>query len=177
VSEHAGAERGFTLLEVLIVGVIMVIVAGITIPAVQSKVFSDPLKQAALSVAGFTRKAEQAGRESMWGCRLVIAPAQNTIAIHLATGSGKAAGPLQGPAGSTGLQVLRLPEGIRLHPMGMEQSGAPSGEPVSVWVNNRGMIDSFVLHISDKNRTMILRNQPFLNDIQISLDDPGTRGG
>jgi prepilin-type N-terminal cleavage/methylation domain-containing protein len=177
VSDQSRTERGFTLLEMLVVGVIILIVAGITIPAVKFGVFSDPLKQAAISVAGFARKAEQTGRASLRGCRLVITPAQNSIAIQLPPDPEKAAEKSSSTAGSADLDVLRLPEGVRLQTMDSELNTPLSREPVSIWVNNRGLIDSFVLHISDDTRTLVLSNQPFLDGIQISFDDPGTSGG
>jgi prepilin-type N-terminal cleavage/methylation domain-containing protein len=176
VSDQAGAERGFTLLEVLVVSVIIVIVSALTIPALQSPISSDPLKQAALSVAGFTQKAKQAGRSSTRGCRLVITPAENSIAIQFPSDDGEAAGLPRSPAGKADLPLLKLPEGVRLQAVNSEQNESRGGEPVSIWVNTRGMIDSFLLQISDGTRTMVLRNQPFLHEIQISLDKPGTSG-
>ncbi len=176
MSDQAGSERGFTLLEVLVVSVIVLIVSAITIPALQSPISSDPLKQAALSVAGFTRKAKQAGRSSAWGCRLIISPAENSIAIQFPSDDGEAAGLHGSSAGKTDLLLLKLPEGVRLQAMNSEQSEPQGGEPVSIWVNTRGMIDSFVLQISDGTRALVLKNHPFLYEIQISLDKPGTSG-
>lgn len=163
------AQQAFTLLELLVVGVIMLVVLFITIPNIEPRFLFDPLNRAARTIAAEVGKARQIGRTSESYCRLIIDPVKNTLSISETLDSAEStpAGPVLGPR-----RVLNLPEGVTLRVVRPESAPNQAAGPVLIWVNNRGMVDSFILHLSDGTRTLLVQNQPFLPDLIISVHDP-----
>lgn len=92
------AQRGVTLMEILIVLVILSLLAGVSFPAVSAGLDSIRMRSAADSIAGIFTEAVNRAERAQEPLEVVISPADGTIAIRgLRTGFER---------------DLRLPEGV-----------------------------------------------------------------
>lgn len=153
-------QKAFTLLEMLVVTMLLLIMLGVAIPGVGGLLSMDPLKKSAISIGAGIQKARSQGAASGNGCTLIIDVAKKELSI-VVNGTRK-----QTP--------IRLPDAITIQSVVTADNRQEDGEPLSIFVNNRGMIEPLFVQISDGDRVLGVKSSPFLAGIQI-VDHPVER--
>jgi len=155
-----GCQKAFTLLEMLVVTMLLLIMLGVAIPGVGGLLSMDPLKKSAISIGAGIQKARSQGAASGNGCTLIIDVAKKELSIVV--------------NGTRKQKPIRLPDAITIQSVVTADNRQEDGEPLSIFVNNRGMIEPLFVQISDGDRVLGVKSSPFLAGIQI-VDRPVER--
>ena len=153
-------QKAFTLLEMLVVTVLLLIMLAVAIPGIGGLLSMDPLKKAAISIGAGIQQARSQGAASGKGCTLIIDVAKKELSIVV--------------NGTIKQKPIRLPESVTIQSVVTADNRKKDGEPLSIFVNNRGMIEPLFVQISDGDRVLGVKSSPFLAEIQI-VDRPVDR--
>lgn len=167
------AHRGFTLLELLVVCVLIALMLSVAVPNLRSLYRNDPLAQSAHAVEQIVARAQSTAIELDGHVRLSIDTSANMLAIHPERGLEEKHG--QSDADETGFTV-RLPQRVVISSVWTSSVKRDKGEPISAWINERGMVEPLVVNISDGGRVMGIRFSPFvpleISDREVVPADP-----
>lgn len=157
-----GSARGFTLLELLVVSILISIMLGLTIPRVQGMLFNDPLKRSARLLSKAVVEAKQLALGSDHGAVLLIDISSGRLALRSQKGE-----PSRKATGGSEPVRLKLADSVSIASVWSLSKGRSRSGTVPVWVNRRGMIEPLIIELRSADRVMTLRASPFLADIEI----------
>ncbi len=155
------SDQGFTLLELIVVGVLIGLMLAVTIPNIQSLLVNDPLKESVRLIAAAMTEAKRKGMGSE-GAILAVDVAANKLVIR--SGAKKQDQPGTKSADS---QTVKLADSVSIISIWTHVSERRSDTIISLWVNKRGMIEPVIINVSDGERVMGLKSSPFLADIEV----------
>lgn len=155
--------RGYTLLELLVVLILISILITLAVPTLKSTLSVDPLKMTAMKVAGLVRAArEQAVRDQQEYLVEVNFP-ENLLSVRRA---GQQL-PDEEEDELREKNTVRMPEDVDLVDVWEKSTGSLSeGVPV-IRVGRRGYMTETILHLSDGDAIVGIRFTPFLDKVDI----------
>jgi prepilin-type N-terminal cleavage/methylation domain-containing protein len=152
---------GFTLLELLVTLVLIVILCGLSFPAVRTTLYSDELETSARKLTGLITETSQLAMQSRTWYQLRFDLAANRVTAS----SVDATSDEEQEAEKT----LQLPDSVRLQDLVSSHGGKKNtGDPV-IFFSPRGYVDKTYIHLrsgSDSNLTLLL--SPFLGSIEVA---------
>jgi len=165
-------QRGFTLLELLIVCLLITISLAVSIPTLRSSLLTDQLAAGSRKVISLLTSAR--GRAARDGVPQLISfdlserkiwyeavPDRESLDGEENTEEMEGTGPVRS-------QIL-LPEGIRIEEIS-QAGGGDDYDPLKdgLWVSKQGYMDKTFIRLSDEdNETLYLLIMPFFFDIAV----------
>ena len=134
-------EKGFSLLELLVVLGLAGIIAALTLPRLGTWPLSDPLASAAARIAGLIAGVKIAALQSGKAHLLVIDLDQGRLWFEEA-----AAEKLRRPPARA---VVVIPERLKLRQVTVAGKSTPEGGPIRVWVSPQGLLRPVVLDLAE----------------------------
>jgi len=179
-------DRGFTLIEMIVVLALIGIMLFIGLPAFRDNLFDSSLKSTSRKVIGFVRGIrEMAARErqsyylhidmieeSLWFAEDPDKPVwfdpmvqpQQTEKIPTVPESDKE---VKGEKTSHQKKLV-FPDEVRIFEVETADSGKFSGGEKKIWISPKGYMEQMVLHLENRNEKIFsLHFQPFLKNVII----------
>ena len=155
-------QRGFTLLELIVVVALMGLLLVVSVPAMRNTLLDDPLQSSGRKMIGYiTGVRSKAVREQV--SYLLYVDLDENRLWHVKESEEK-----QGEQEVPEEGVLKLPEDVNLRDI-WSRSGGTSGRGIrEVWISRQGYLDETVLHIEDDGgESLSLLLAPFLPGVEI----------
>lgn len=155
-------SRGFTLLELIIVLVLIGLLLVVSIPALRDRMFDDPLRSAGRKLIGYIDGVRDKAVREQQPYVLFIDLDENRL-WHLRESdlnTGEAVVPEKG--------VLQLSAGVELTDVWMKATGTIAIGIPELWVSRQGYLDQAVFHLeSGGEETLSLRVLPFIPTVEV----------
>jgi len=155
-------DRGFTLLELIIVLVLMGLLMTVSVPALRNTFLGDPLRSAGRTLIGYIGGVREKAVSERQAYVLYIDLDRNRL-WHLPekdAGSGEAEVPEKG--------ILEMAEDVEIRDIWSKAGGTVSRGVAEIWVSRQGYLDRTVIHLEDGDgEALSLRMLPFLPDIEV----------
>ncbi len=159
------SERGFTLLELLVVLTLIAIMLALSVPAFRTSLFTDQLRQSARSIIGILHEVRQAATGSRSGCYLDIDLGENQLSYTCP----------QPPAQGEDLQssedtpapAVKLGPAVRVSSLWSGDDNSVASGTVSLWVNQNGQMDRLIINLTDGEKELALISSVFVAEIRL----------
>jgi prepilin-type N-terminal cleavage/methylation domain-containing protein len=167
---------GFTLLELMLVMVIIVMMTAFAVPALRTTLFSDQLKSSARKLIGLIAEASQEAAASQSVYQLHVDLDGNIVRME-----SEAAGTGDDDMRPAETKQLTLPESIRIVDVSSSYGGKRSLGETTIRFTTRGYVDKTLIHLrADDGRDMTIMLSPFLGvtriyDTYIDIEDDQIR--
>ena len=162
-------EHGFTLLELLIVAILISIMLAVSVPAFRNSLFTDPLKLSARQVIGTIREARQRAVSTEKGCELTVDIDANSLSLACPQPFEKED---QEKKPEPEIErILSLPSQVTITSVFDGAQEEHSTGIVSLWINNRGLMEPAIINLSDGSDEIGLAQSPFISAIWMA-DQP-----
>lgn len=167
-AKSANRERGFTLLELIVVCALIGIMLSLSIPSLRMSLFSDPLKSSARNLIGLVNGVRELAVRHQQPYLLYISEPEKRIWYEREE---KIAVEDVEKQQKKELQELRLPDTVSIS--GVWVGGdEPSQDQTVVWISKQGYIQRTRIRIEDADGThLIVQFFPFLDSVTIA-DSP-----
>ena len=156
-------DNGFTLLELLVVSVLVVIMLSLSIPAFRTNVLTDQLRQAARRTIGTVTEVRHAALGSESGCFLEVDVGDNQISYTCPKSNGDA----ESEDDSARSGTMKMPEGIRITSVWSGDEDNTDSENAPIWINRQGLMDQLIINLTDGDRELALVSSVFENTIKL----------
>lgn len=157
------SERGYTLLELLVVLVLISILITLAVPTLKNTLSVDPMKMSAMKIVGLVKAAREQAVRDQQEYLIEVDFSENLIAI-------RREGDQLPEAEEQELRernTVRMPENVDLLDIWEKNLGSLSeGVPV-IRIGRRGYMTETILHLSDGNAVVGMRFAPFLEKVDI----------
>ncbi len=161
----ATTERGFTLLELLVVLTLIAIMLALSVPAFRTSLFTDQLRQSARSIIGTIHAVRQAAAGSRNGCYLDIDLGENQLSYTCPKP------PAQGEevetSEDTPAPVVKLPSAVRVASLWSGIDEQVTSGTASLWVNQNGRMDQLIINLTDGEKELALICSVFIAGIRL----------
>ena len=170
MSTDKKGSRGFTLLELMIVMVIIAVLTSFVIPSLRTSLFSDQLKSSARKVIGLVSEASQEAVRNQAIHYLHFDLEQNQIVLR-----SEKSGSESEEEGKT--LSLKLPDSVRVVDVTSVNGGKRAQGETELRFSKQGYVDKTLIHLrSDDGRDMTVMLSPFLAvtrvfDSYVDLED------
>ncbi len=155
------AEKGFSLVELLVVCALIGIMISISTPALRKVFSSDPLKTTVRKAIGLVSGARELAISSQQPYFFYINRQENHLWYERDRQT------KEGERESTG--HLRFPEGIRIQEIITAGKDVSAMEQVAVWITRRGyMHETSIRFADDTGHSLILQFLPFVDAVQVT---------
>jgi prepilin-type N-terminal cleavage/methylation domain-containing protein len=165
-------RRGFTLIELMVVLVLLSIMLAFSIPRFRATILDDPLKQAARQLITLIREARQRAAVSDLGCYLELDIEGGAIKLFCPVpirtteeeeADGDADSTEDGPVLSITVSDPVTIESI----FTADDERVTTGTAV-LWINRRGLMEPSIINLSDGDEAVGLRVSPFLPAVEVA---------
>lgn len=160
------SERGFTLLELIVVCALIGIMLSFSVPSLRMTLFSDPLKSTARNLIGLVNGVRELAVRHQQPYLLHISEAEKRIWFEMENSN--EAEKREDRRG----QELVLPETVNIS--GMWIGGVESSEDRKViWISKQGYIQRTLIRIEDKDgKHLNIQFFPFLDSVTVAEKSP-----
>lgn len=156
------SSRGFTLVEIMMVMVIITIVTSFAVPNLRSSLYADPLKSTTRKLVGLVAEASQKAVSKRAVYLLNIDFERNQVWIS----PGKAE---EEELERARLRRLDIPGSVRVADVASVYAGKRSAGTTTVRFTEKGYVDRTFIHLrADDGRNMTLMLSPFMAVTRIS---------
>ena len=169
--------RGFTLVEILVVMMLISLVTAFTLPAIRTSLFSDQLKKTARRLVGFVTEVSQDAMRNQSEYSLNFDMEQNRVWATPGATPNK-----QDEQSEKSREIkLEVPESVRVVDVASIHGGKFSQGKATLFLSKKGYIDKTAIHLrSDDGRDMTIILSPFLGvtrifDSYVDLEDERAR--
>ncbi len=171
---QSNQSRGFTLIEILVVMVLISLVTAFTIPSIRTSLFSDQLKATARRLVGFVTEVSQNAVSNQSEYRISFDLEENRVWATPGAAKNKQ---------DEEVKEIKLvvPESVRIVDVVSANSDKNSQGTATLYLSKKGYIDKTAIHLrSDDGRDMTIVLSPFLGvtrifDSYIDLEDERAR--
>lgn len=154
------ACRGFTLIELIVVMVLLSILTAFAIPGIRTTLFADQLKSTARQLIGLVNEIGQAARSKQQSYFLFFDSESNTFQVQ--TNEAKSEDEEENQ-GKERFKQVRVPDGVRVVDIMTAHGGIDSLGDLSIRFSKKGYVDETLIHLSDDDgRDLTLALSPFL---------------
>jgi len=164
------AMRGFTLLELMVVMVIITITTAFAIPSLRNALFSDQLKATARRLIGLVAEAGQESVRNQSGYLLKIDLERNRVWMEAETRE-------EAKADTLKQRRISVPDSVRIMDVVSLYGGKRSQGTTGIRFTKKGYVDKTFIHLQDDDgRSMTIMLSPFLGvtrvvDTYVELGD------
>lgn len=157
------SERGYTLLELLVVLILISILITLAVPTLKTTLSADPMKMSAMKIAGLVRATREQAVRDQQEYLIEINFSENLIAVRR---EGQQL-PEEEEDDLQEKNTVRMPEDVDLLDIWEKSTGSLNeGVPV-IRIGRRGYMAETILHLSDGDAIIGMRFAPFLDKIDI----------
>jgi prepilin-type N-terminal cleavage/methylation domain-containing protein len=157
-------ERGFTLIELIVVTTLIGIMLALTVPTLRNTVFTDPLKTTTRKLIGLVTGVREVAVRSQQPYLLHISRLENRIWFEpegVKSGSAESVTEKKGE--------LIFPESVRISGILLEDDGDLAQDQLVVWVSKQGYMIDILLQIEDEDgKHLNVQFYPFLEPALVS---------
>ena len=153
-------SRGFTLLELTVVCVLIGIMLVVSVPTLRNTFVDDPLKGASRKIIGFINGVRELAAREQQPYYLYLDRAESLLWYEKDMVEG-------GEKKKEDRQELDLPAGVEISEIWTQSEGEYADDQNRIWISPKGYMDQTVLHLAEKSRVMSLHFFPFLQDVRI----------
>jgi len=154
-------SRGFTLIEILVVMVLISLVTAFTIPSIRTSLFSDQLKATARRLVGFVTEVSQNAVSNQSEYRISFDLEENHVWATPEAAKNKQEEEVKEIK-------LEVPESVRIVDVVSASSDKNSQGTATLFLSKKGYIDKTAIHLrSDDGRDMTIILSPFMGVIRI----------
>lgn len=150
-SNKRSDERGFTLLELIVVTALMGIMLSLSIPSMRDSFFTDPLKSAARNMMGLVSGVRAQAVRSRQPYLLHISQADNRIWCEMDQPEGsesqKEAEALESDIPAT--KDLVFPESVHVAGVWLENDEDPALDDMVAWISEKGYMTETIIQLED----------------------------
>jgi prepilin-type N-terminal cleavage/methylation domain-containing protein len=154
--------KGFTLLELIIVGVVISIVLTTSIPLIRTLFFSDPLRKSTRLVTAFMEESRERALESENGVALVVDLSNGRMAI------------IPQPVDNADENIdasdylgIVIPPAVSIVSVWSHGSGRTVDGTAPIYINRRGMVEPFMIDLRQGARIMRVKGMPFDDSVEV----------
>lgn len=155
-----GGEAAFTLLEVLVVCLLLAIIAAVAIPVIRDSLLTDRLKATGRTIIGTVRQLRTEAVRSRRPETLVFDLDQGRFWVV------REGGRQYGTKPSVRHSVT-LPSNVRIVDIWTKACGRRSRGIIDLRISGQGYMDTTVIHLADRHRTLSLFFSAFLGSIKV----------
>jgi len=155
-------ERGFTLLELIIVLVLISLLMVVSVPALRNTLLSDPLRSAGRSIIGYVGGVREKAVSERQAYLLYVDLDRNRLwnVPEKDAGTGEVEAPDKG--------VLQMAEDVEVRDIWSKSAGTISRGVAEIWVSRQGYLDQTVIHLENGDgEALSLRLLSFLPEIEV----------
>lgn len=163
-SEKACDEKGFTLIELIVVTALIGIMLSLTIPSLRNSFFTDPLKATTRKAIGLVT-----------GVRELAVRSQQPYLIHISQLESRIwyeredAGNEKSDSDTQNQGELQFPESVRISGILVESNESSSVDETVVWISKQGYMTDLILRLEDQDGNHLnLQFYPFLDPSLVS---------
>jgi len=159
-------EKGFSLVELLVVCALISIMVSLSVPALRDTLFNDPLKSTVRKTIGLVNGVRELALRTQQPYFLYISRQENRIwyqqDVQTEEGEHQAKG------------LLRIPDGIRIQEILSAGKDVSAMEQVAVWITRQGYLhETRVRFADDAGHALTVQFFPFVGSVQVT--DPQAR--
>lgn len=159
ISSVQERERGFTLMELVVVMVLLSLMTAFAVPKIRTSLFSDQLKATARQVIGLINSTGQAARSEHQPYLLIFDGDTRTFRVQAENNTKEKPVEKQ-------VQMIRpvhVPERVRVVDFTSVHGGTKNSGEMRLRFTRKGYVDKTLIHFSDESgRELTLALSPFL---------------
>jgi general secretion pathway protein H len=169
-------DRGFTMIELLVVMVIISLVTAFTIPSIRTSLLSDQLKTAARRLIGLVTEVSQDAVSNQSEYILNFDLENNRVWATRGAGQGTGQDG-QNEDKKSREKKLKIPESVKIVDITSVHGGKLSQGAPTLYFSKKGYVDKTAIHLrSDDGRDMTIVLSPFMGvarifDSYVELED------
>ena len=171
--KHIQETKGFTLLELIVVCVLIGIMLTISIPSLRSAFFTNPLKSTARQVVGVINEVRQKAVRNQEPYNLHISQLENRIWYEKAEEKKEEEDAIEDVSDSLKKRELQLPDTVTLSRVWLHSSGVLSENKTTLWISKKGYMEQAAIQLSDEfNNSLSVQLNPFTDPIAVTDEFP-----
>jgi len=152
-------ERGFTLMELVVVMVLLSLMTVFAVPKIRTSLFSDQLKATARQVIGLINATGQAARSDHQPYLLIFDGDTRMFRVQAENNTKEK--PVEKQAQM--IRPVHVPDGIRVADFTSVHGGTKNSGELQMRFSKKGYVDKTLIHFSDESgRELTLALSPFL---------------
>lgn len=158
---HPAPQKGFTLLELLIVCLLISISLGLSIPSIRSSLITDDLASGSRKVISLIKSCRAKAMSDQKPYLIFYDSAERTLWYRQADQKEKQE--------LTTRSSITLPDTVQIHEI-KQATGSSDKDPAKdgIWVSRQGYVDQTAIYLSDNgNNNLSLLISPFLPTIKV----------
>ena len=156
-------ERGFTLIELIVVMALIGIMLSISIPSLRATFFIDPLKSTTRKLIGIVGGVRELAVRYQQPYLLHISQAENRIWYE------KDGGEVDKESEKNKRAELLFPETVKISGVWMSGDDELAGDKSVVWISKQGYMNHTIIRIEDDDgNELSVQFYPFLDTAEVS---------
>lgn len=155
-------NQGFSLLELVVITVLISIIVATAFPTIGGLFYNDPLRKSARLIVAAVHQARQQALGSNSHVALIFESGPRTVTILPEASRTSVTG--EDPAE---LRTVELMAPVSISSIWSFSNGRSGDDTVSVWVNERGMLEPVIIRLRAEDRELSLQGSPFSADLKI----------
>ncbi|MGB3211242.1 MAG: prepilin-type N-terminal cleavage/methylation domain-containing protein [Desulforhopalus sp.] len=159
-------EKGFTLIELIVVTTLIAIMLSVSIPSLRDTFFTDPLKSTTRKIIGLVTGVRELAVRSQQPYLLHVSHIENRIWYEREVEEEKL------DEDTLREQGVIFPESVRITGILVRGSESLLQDQLVVWISKKGLMNDTIIRIEDDNGDHLnIRFYPFLDPAIVSDQD------
>ncbi|MBW1635671.1 MAG: prepilin-type N-terminal cleavage/methylation domain-containing protein [Deltaproteobacteria bacterium] len=156
-------NRGFTLLELIVVCVLIGIMLVVSVPTLRNAFVDDSLKATSRKIIGFVGGVRELAAREQQPYYLYFDRAEALLWYE----KDMPGDVRERKDAKEERQELNISAGVKISEIWTESEGIYADDQNRIWISPKGYMDQTVLHLAEGDRVISLHFFPFLHDVRI----------